>query len=106
MSNLVLVCTVYVDDGWYGDRHRYLLSESPGTGFATKTIAKKYTVRLRKYAQQQWLNMPVSRERTVSPITNENIVCGESDSFVPYTHVSFGPSLIYTHHNISLEDLL
>jgi len=99
---IVLVCQVYIDDNWYGDRHRVILFAEDGVGFKNKTEAKKFTVRLRKYTQKKF-----SRDsRNVFPITNDNVFCGELDTFVEYTYVSSGPSLSYTHYNISVAELL
>jgi hypothetical protein len=101
MAKLVIACHVYINDDWYGDRHRVILTKENGEGFANKTEAKKFTVRLRKYTQELFSR---SRNR-VEPITNDNIRCADLIQFPEYTHVSFGPSLSYKHHTITTADL-
>ncbi len=100
MAKVVLACHIYIADDWYGDRHRIILTKESGEGFDTKTEAKKFTVRLRKYAQKRFGKYRIEK------ITNDNIVCRELDMFKPYIYVSLGPSLFFTHHTISTADLM
>ena len=99
-KDIVLACHVYIDDGWYGDRRRVILSKEDGTGFTSKTEANKFKVRLRKHTTQMFNN-----QSKVGEITNENVVANEREEFKTYTYVSAGPSLSYIHYNITTADL-
>jgi len=96
-QNLVLVATVYVADGWYGKRYRYILS-GDGEGFQTKSEARKFATRLKRL---------VVKNRYVDKIKSKDILisCDELDTFIEYTHVSNGPSLSYDHRHKTIEDL-
>jgi len=94
MKDLVLVGTICIENGWYGDRHRIILSESEGIGFNRKGDAKKYATKLKKYVLRKW------------GIPGASIDCDERESFVSYTYISSGPSLSYNHHDITVEELL
>lgn len=92
-KDIVLVAQYYIDNGWYGDRYRVILSKEEGLGFTTKTEAKKYAAKLKK----RGLNVKGAKK----PV----ILCDERTQFEEYTYISCGPSLSYTHINITVNDL-
>ena len=97
-KHLILTGTVYVANGWYGDRYRYMLSVSDGEGFKTKAEAKKFAARLKRYI----VNNRIADKTKSKDI---HIDCNEHESYKDYTHVSAGPSLSYTHIEMTTDDL-
>lgn len=100
MKDLVLVGTIYIDDGWYGDNHRVILSEEEGGGFKRKADAKKFTSKLKKYITS------IFEHKADNIKGKPHIDCDERDTFISYTYVSAGPSISYKHHNITVDELL
>ena len=97
MKDLVLVGTIHIDNGWYGDNHRVILSEEEGVGFERKGDARKFATKLKKYINKAF------EGRKYECV---NIDCEERESFVSYTYVSAGPSISYKHHDITIDRLL
>ncbi|MCK5016716.1 MAG: hypothetical protein KAS32_06530 [Candidatus Peribacteraceae bacterium] len=103
LKDLVLCYTICLDDGWYGDRHRFILSVDTDIGFTTKTTAKKYASKLKKFLLNN--DNYYKYRKLIVKLTTKEIGCSERSELVDYTHVSPGPSLSYTHHNITVEEL-
>ena len=103
MKDLVLVGTICIDNGWYGDRHRIILSESEGIGFTRKGDARKFATKLKKYVARVFENRTMADD---SCKLHVSIDCEERESFVSYTYISAGPSISYKHHDITIEELL
>lgn len=99
-KDLVLACHVYVDDGWYGEKYRYILSPEEGKGFTSKTAANKYLVRLRKSVQAMF-----EYNDRAGKLTNDHIRCGERDSFEEYIYCGSGPSNYHRHIHLTVADL-
>lgn len=98
-KDLVLCYTVCLQDGWYGDRHRFILSIDSDIGFTTKAAAKKYTAKLKNYITHRFPDYVLKK------LTNADIDVSERAELIEYTHVSAGPSLSYTHHNFTTTDM-
>jgi len=96
MKDIVLTVSFYISDNWYGERYRVLLSKENGIGFLTKTEAKKFTSKLKKYTKTIY---------NYIPFTPVNVEVGERETFKSYTYCSNGPSLSYKHFNITIKDL-
>ena len=103
MKDLVLVGTIHIDNGWYGDNHRVILSEEEGGGFKRKADAKKFTSKLRKYVAKIFENRTMADGNSKIHVS---IDCDERDTFISYTYVSAGPSISYKHHDITVDELL
>lgn len=94
MKKIVLVASYGVDDGWYGENFRIILSKTDKACFTTKTEAKKYASALKKYVKVH--------HTTEKP----RMSCNELDSYVEYTYCANGPSLSYYHINVAVKDLV
>lgn len=103
MKDLVLVGTIYINDGWYGDKHRIILSESEGIGFNRKGDARKFASKLKKYIKRTFEHKKFVDENWAKGMT---VDCVERDTLESYTYISAGPSISYTHHDLSVEKLL
>jgi len=99
-SGIVLFSFVYIDDGWYGDRHRVILSNENGEGFRTKTEAKKFTARLKNYTQKRF-----GHRIKYPKVTNNDISIADNSTLETYVYCGSGPSLSHTHHFITTNDL-
>lgn len=102
MSNYVPVAFLYVDDGWYGKRYRYILQPAEGEYYGTKTEAKKMVGKLKKHmkalSQQSGFNQ-VSMDRV-------SVDVEDHDTLKEYEHHSFGPSISHKHIYITPDALL
>ena len=96
-NHLVLVATICIDDDWYGDRYRYMLSAADGIGFKTKSEARKFVSKLKKYVVDNASDSIKSKDISIT--------INEHESYVDYTHTSRGPSLYYNHIELTTADL-
>ena len=97
-KELVLVGVAYINNGWYGDRHRVILAPAEGEGFKTKTEARKHAAKLKNYINSQV-------RKADYKLTTKDIQAVERDTLREYTYVSMGPALSYTHHDITVDFL-
>ena len=101
IDGIVLCVYICIEDGWYGDRHRIILTDND-EGFRTKTEAKKYTAKLKKYA-----NMWVKQNKNiVYTVKKDDIAVTEHNELQSYVYCGSGPSLFYKHHYINIQQLL
>lgn len=96
---LLLVVQWYVADDWYGKRYRVILSIDDEQDFRTKTDAKKYTSLIKKYVRNLY-SFPNKKEKITVMVKSR-----EEDDLRDYVYCGNGPSLSYTHYNISIKDL-
>jgi len=85
-----LTITLYLDDGWYGERKRVYLDKE----FANKTEAKHVQSKFKKYIKEK-------HQYTKWEINQTEI--GELESFKTYIH-SVGPSYHCPQIKIEMED--
>ena len=93
--NLVLCYTICLDDDWYGDNHRFILED----GFTTKAAAKKHLADFKRFLAER------CQYYVKSKLTTKDFKCVEADTLVDYTYISSGPSLSYTHHTFSINEI-
>jgi len=99
-KDIVVVAGYCINDNWYGDRYRHILSETKGVGFTSMTAAKRFSARLKKVIAKKLhlMNKPLSGELYIE--------VGERKSFVDYTYHSFGPAESYKHIDLDVEGLI
>ena len=104
-KDIVVVAGYCVDNNWYGDRYRHILSETAGVGFTSMTAAKRFSARLKKVIGDR---LPKTRPLSDKPYLSGDlyIEIGERETFVDYMYVSAGPSLSYKHIDLDVEELL
>ena len=85
---------IYVENGWYGDRYRYMLHGEEGEGFSTKREAYKWATLMKKYIKRRKNR---DAQITVAENTEEN--------FPTYKYGGAGPSWSCKNIEIFVEDL-
>lgn len=100
LPGYVPVAYVYRDDGWYGDRTRYILQPETDVNYRTKTEAKKMAGKLKKHMKALSQEYPSKTE-----LQEVYVEVAEYDSLVDYKYNSFGPSLSYNRRMVTEAEL-
>lgn len=102
MKNYVLVGTIYVPDNWYGQRYRVILkpnnNKNDDNGYQTKKEVEQYRKKFKEYCKLYF-------KRYGDGKCKISFDTAELERLVDFTYVSLGPSISYTHHYISPEEL-
>lgn len=92
-SDFVLAFEFYFENGWYGDRKRYILSFD--TPFKTKSDANKHASMLKKFLKKE-------KNITVDPCKQ----IANIDDLPTYNYMGAGPSYACTNIMVDTEKFL
>jgi hypothetical protein len=84
---LVVAIMVNVEDSWYGKNYRYYYAGPEGTGFKTKTEARKSVGALKKYVKNRIKQQFGSRGSM-----SDKVVIGDLNEMETYKYYGAGPS--------------
>ena len=98
MKDLVLVYHWHIDDGWYGKNYRAILSIEKNKGFQSKKDISKFKTLFRNQINKRFINSNLQAK-------NKDMIIGERKEFKSYIYCANGPSLSYTHFDITTEDI-
>jgi hypothetical protein len=94
---VVVALEIQIDNGWYGENHRYFYSGPNENGFKNKTEASKYKSKLKRYVKDQ-----IYRNRYKLKWMSDTSL-GVLEEFPTYGYCCSGPS--YSCTNIEVKDL-
>ena len=94
-KNLVLGIEFYLDDGWYGDRRRFIFDGEDGEGFRTKGEAGQYSSMLKKWCK--------ARD---SKYTQGKVDAKPLEDFPTYKYMGAGPSYSCKNINVPADEFL
>ena len=92
-KKLVLAIEFYIENGWYGDRYRFIFSGMDGEGFKTKSEAGKYSSMLKKYLKNR-----------NKDYVNGQVSAAELEKYKTYIYMGAGPSYSCKNLNVNVEE--